>query len=233
MTEVNAMDEATIDDLRKLIPAELYARWRGLAGEVRRAGLVAPFAALPAVLRAEPVDPMQMAPAERQWLREKYEREIGAVPPLYRLRPNQRWMETNDDPYLPAGLYEADIRRIYDRFGWQAAGYVWLGWRNRAYSVAARYQFRHGEGVEYRTFGVGSMEPFVAGQWLCLACRDGVPEAFEYSRTWDYRLIRSKVGQYREGWKLRPLAEGDRPQGRTATGILQLPSWRPFQQRVD
>jgi hypothetical protein len=242
------------------VPVYLLNDWEAKAAFVRRAAWAAPLAAPWAIARAEPVTLAELPAWMQQWAADKYRRELGEVPPLRRLRPNQRWLETQDDPLLPAGLYEAQVRWLYERLGWAPAAYYWLGLRNRAYSVAHRFRFWHRvERTEYRVFGDGSMQPFVPGEWLCVALVDGEPRAFEYSRTWDYTargevhrrgpveealamlvsavgLAGKRGGQYRMGWKLRPLARAAAglepwpdPTAPSAIGQLQVPSWRPLQ----
>lgn len=221
--------------LRRLIPSALYDEWRVKSRAVRRASWAAPFAALVAIARAEVV-PRSEIPDN---VCARYLDLLGVVPEVRRLRLNQRWLETHDDPFLPAGLYEAQMLSIYRWFGAFIASWWWLAVRNRAYQAASRFQFKHVEDfTEYAVFGQGDDKPYRPGEWLCIAMVAGEPRAFEYSRTWDYSgsrfgraiaWLRTRFGQVREGWKLRPLAEGDRPEGPTATGILQLRSWRPFQ----
>ena len=66
------------------------------------------------------------------------EKEVHSAVPLYRLPSWASWMETPDDPMrgrLPGGLYEPDIMKVYQRYGWRVAAIAWL-WRNRAYRVA-------------------------------------------------------------------------------------------------
>ena len=243
-----------------LVPTELLNDWEAKAAYVQRAARLAPLAAPVAVLRAQPVVMAELPPWQQMWATDKYRRELGEVPPLRRLRPNQRWLETQDDPLLPAGLYEARVLALYRRFGWAAASAYWLGLRNRAYSVAHRFRFWHrADRTEYCVWGEGSMAPFVPGEWLCVALVNGEARAFEYSRTWDYTaggaehrtgaaeralapvvralgLAGKRAGQYRMGWKLRPLARAAArlepwpdPTVPSAIGQLQPPTWRPLQ----
>ena len=229
------MEWATVADSthRDLIPTTLRDDWRAKALFVSRSRWAVVVALPFAIARAESVQLFGLPYNEGHRLAAKYMAELNRIPLLHRLRPNQRWLETHDDKYLPAGLYERKTlhRWLYQHVGWRSSAFVWL-LRNRAYQVANRFRFEHREGVtEYRTWGAGSMEPFVAGEWLCIAYVHGEARAFEYSRTWEYDWLSSKVGQEREGWALRPLAQGDRPTGPTATGRLIAGSWRPLQSR--
>ena len=225
------------------VPTALLNDWQAKALYVSRSAWVAPLAAPFAIARAQPVNLAELAPWTARHVQDKYTRELGSVPPLRRLPADQRWLETHDDPYLPAGLYEAQVRALYRRAGWALASWYWLGLRNRAYSVAQRFQFHHvPRQTDYRVFGSGSVQPFEAGDWLCIAMVNGEARAFEYSRTWDYsaagaahrdgaierglawlatlpgvrRALAARVGQLRLGWKLRPLA-------RAAVGLEPWP----------
>lgn len=51
------------------------------------------------------------------------------VIPRYKLHPWLEWAET-PDKHLPGGLYEEDVAKIYDRFGWFITAWYWIGKRN-------------------------------------------------------------------------------------------------------
>ena len=123
-----------VQDLRDLVPQDLRDRWRSYDKRVRTAGWEATFAAPLACARAE-----RAAPPDEETVA-KYMRELGELPPLRRLRPNQRWLETIDDPFLPGGLYERQVLSIYRRFGRYWGDVYWLAFRNSNYGLA--YYFK-------------------------------------------------------------------------------------------
>jgi hypothetical protein len=52
-----------------------------------------------------------------------------------------KWMETPDMP-LPGGMYEPTVEKVYGDGGWLRAtftAYIWLGLRNRAHGLAAKW----------------------------------------------------------------------------------------------
>jgi hypothetical protein len=189
-----------------VIPPALQERWEGYARAATRASRLAWLTVPIAVMRAQPVNTAFLTLAERQWIEDKYAREIGRVPRLYRLRVADRWMETVDDPYLPAGLYERRSvhRWLFDR-GWpRLASLAWL-WRNRAYgSLAAlpRYEWQPGDHFVWRGAGDPGDDkrpdkwPTRAGVWECAVHRKtafGMEiVAFERDRigdSWTPRLL--------------------------------------------
>jgi hypothetical protein len=45
------------------------------------------------------------------------------------------WLNTYDDPGPSQGMYEAQVKLVYDRFGWYVKTWYWLGWRNQGYTL--------------------------------------------------------------------------------------------------
>ena len=225
-------------------PDALMDRWRQASSQARWAGVAAFFAAPVAILRAERVYPTALEPAEYLRVYQKYAHELGMLPsPLLRLRDNQRWIETPDDAYLPAGLYEASQRALYERVGLFLSSWWWLGVRNRAYGVNKRHRYEHQAGDRFVI--VGDAHPgdehrgiaTCAGRWECWVYRNGEPVAFEVDEILLNRWPRGTMRQTKRGWKLRAvidrLALGmPGTAEHSAAGYLQGWSWRPAQKAV-
>lgn len=229
------------------MPPDVLARWSAASLQAKLAGYAAFLAAPVAILRAERLAVADLPAAERsalgeKWTRELGQQEFGRWPTVVRrLQPGQRWIETPDDKYLPAGLYEADQRRLYERFGLFLASWYWLGVRNRAYGVTRRHRYQWQEGDRFITTGEAhpgdSENPTRPGRWECAVFRHGECIAFE---TDEIRLNRWPAGTFRQtkrGWKLRAvlgrMALGLPPtEDGSAAGFLQPKSWRPFQKAV-
>lgn len=209
----------------------ILAYWRQKARVDFWAGFAALFAVPFAVLRAQrqtlnDVDSVTI---------ERYLQILHELPRkgIWRLRKNQQWLETSDEPFLPAGLYEPDIKRVYDRFGWKIAAIWWL-WRNRAYGHAMRERLQDVRQLRYVPSGNGRMEPFTPGEWFCEVYNEaGILVGFEYSYTWKSWFGRH--GQYRAGWAIRRFADASIGQDTwpadgqlTADGRL-IETIRPFQ----
>lgn len=202
------------------------------------------FVSVLAGLLAFPLAPIAVAFAERAGTRDIYAGKDGLLMvtvPAYRLPKWASWLETFDDGngLLPGGTYEAQIRTVYERFGWRVAGVLWL-WRNRAYRF--RNVFRvdpraSDEFVAYLdddppvTLHVSERQlgPITALPWsrmlLVLVNEMGEPEAFEYRHR--FAVLGPRDGEYRAGWKLVDYIDGDGLVG-AASGSLQPPSPRPF-----
>jgi len=115
------------------------------------------------------------------------------------------WFNTPDDPGPAQGMYEPQVRAVYDRFGWAAKTWYWLGVRNQMNGLfyalaptAARGQPIWSSSPHYpQTKG-----PFLAGKWLATACIND-RWYFEFAAVWPWSA--TKCGQFRMGWKLEPL----------------------------
>lgn len=225
-------------------PDALMDRWRQASSQARWAGVAAFFAAPVAILRADKLWPGDLPDDEFRRVFQKYTAEYGTLPrPLLRLRENQRWIETPDDAYLPAGLYEASQRALYERVGLFLSSWWWLGVRNRAYGVNKRHRYEHQAGDRFVTVGEAHPGDALAGiatragRWECWVYRNGDPVAFEID---EIRLNRWPAGTMRQtkrGWKLRAVIDrlalglpGTAED--SAAGYLQGRSWRPAQRAV-
>lgn len=225
----------------------VFDRWQRANSQARWAGIAAFFAAPVAILRAEKVWPADLADDEFRRVFQKYTTEYGMLPwPLRRLRANQRWIETPDDKYLPAGLYEDDVRRLYERFGLLVAGWYWLGVRNRAYEVMRRHRYTWQPGDRFVQVGAAhpgdahARVPTTPGRWECFVYRR--TEAGDQLVAFEVDEIRLWSGgrrftQRKYGWKLRAVigrqALGLPPTAEdSSAGYLQAMSWRPTQKAV-
>ncbi len=238
-----------------MIPVALEQTWRAHAADVARVARSAWWRVPIAVWRAHRLKLEDLPEDEQVRVSRKYLAELGhgVVPPLRRLRAEDSELETVDDPYLPAGLYERKSlhRWLWDR-GWpRLSAIAWL-WRNRAYGKAADYRYEHEARDVFLVRGDGDAgdehdaanRPTRAGERVILAMRPvgdhAVAVAFERQRVgffpaWLCMLIpplKRRFWQVKEGWKLGDYADGSIPVQPTAAGLLQTRSLRPFQSRV-
>lgn len=136
-----------------------------------------------------------------------------------RLPKALRWLETPDALGWGAGYYETFIKGIYDSFGKHAGMIMWL-WRNRAYSLSAKWQATPNYSTmvmrSYGTPGVFKNAP----AWWVGTIADGNRWWFEFSFAIRVGNLFS-IGM-RTGWKLLPFFDGSRPEDftKTATGIF-------------
>lgn len=225
-----------------MIPALLHEAWRAQAAVVTKAGRRAIFCAPFAVWRAWRAGPVSDVPST---VRRRVIDAVEYLPPLYRLLEQDRWMETVDDVYLPAGLYEDDglHRKAFDRGLHRTSAVLWL-WRNRAYGAAAAFKFEPEPSDEVVIGGAATAgdpetgKETIAGLWSIVVRRGGVPVAFQtveigFYPEWVCKLVpalRRRFWMVIEGWKLRDFYDGDGAAGEAA-GILQVRSLRPFQAR--
>lgn len=142
---------------------------------------------------------------------------VAAADPLTgRLPPQYRWMETHDALGWGAGLYEPEIKAIYDTKGREAALVAWLQ-RNKAYAL--RWSLR--ATPNYETMILSESGPRVPPKWGFFRWRgtvkDGANEWFEsmpgIGLGWFHLYLRM-------GWKLKPLFLGERPVGPSAVGMF-------------
>lgn len=142
----------------------------------------------------------------------------------WRLPSWASWLETNDDRdgMLPAGLYEDDIRKTFNRHGWRIASIRWL-WRNRAYRFRTIFQFRpNPDTAVVSAVGrkdVGAEGPGFLRVWIL----DGGQYAFEIY--WVKRLYGQRGIRLRIGYKLQPLVRTDRDLWPVSRGTWDKTAW--------
>ncbi len=136
------------------------------------------------------------------------------------------WMETHDALLPGDKKITGDILKKY---GWWAASTVWL-LRNNCYALANRFRVDPDFGrAKFRSvIGDATVNnaPYRPGVFVGVISWPG-GWAFEVAACWP--MWSGKCGQFRMGYKLKPWFLGSRKIG--ATGMLQIPSLRPWQDR--
>lgn len=128
-----------------------------------------------------------------------------------------RWLETHDDLGWGAGIYEKEVKWVYDKLGKRCALIWWL-WRNRTYSLRSKYRVPADLNEDQFGAEAWSKGRFVARKFG-FSYWKGV-----YKDWWEVQI---SLGLYwfrfyvRLGWKLTPYYSGDFPKtAATATGII-------------
>jgi len=106
------------------------------------------------------------------------------------LPPWLQWINTWDDCGENQGMYEPKVKSVYDRFGWWAKTWYWLGIRNQAYGLfhALAPVIRFYDGAVWDRHGV-----------LTTVTQDGrIYWQVEFSGDWSA----TKRYLFRLGWKL-------------------------------
>jgi hypothetical protein len=128
-----------------------------------------------------------------------------------RLPRGFRWMET-PDCLLPGGLYEPQVKEIYERHGWTACAIYWLI-RNRAYRLSRRWAYWPRIVIEG---GVARVyQGYVEGDIRTgddEGDREGTVRFFA-GDYWEFYKVRRLFGNFgyrlRFGWKLAPFFRTD------------------------
>lgn len=107
-----------------------------------------------------------------------------------------RFLETYDDLGPDQGMYEPKVKMIYDRFGWRAKQWYWLGIRNQCYTLF----FWMAPVIDY--YGVARYTH--AGSrgdphWNAFIEQFGTVH-FEFG--WSWRYSATKGGSFGFGWKI-------------------------------
>lgn len=148
-------------------------------------------------------------------------RDTGKLPAAF------WWMETPTAPLPGPASITGDI--LASR-GWYWAAVYWL-WRNSAYGLSDSFRVDPPlDNVTYWHVGnqATGVKPYTPGVFLGTMTWQG-GWAFELRAIWPMPF--GKCGMFRLGWKLSSWFSGERPEKPTATGMIQVPSIRPFQTR--
>jgi len=148
-------------------------------------------------------------------------RETGQLPKLF------WWM---DNPNAPIPGPKSITGGILAKRGWHAASVYWL-WRNSVYALAGKFRvwFDFSQPVTFWHTGDkdAGVDPYHAG-WFFGTMRQGNIWAWEFRAAWLWPMTKNKIGMFRVGYKLSKWFNGGRPELPSATGMLQVPSIRPF-----
>lgn len=146
------------------------------------------------------------------------DRATGKLPPAF------WWMETQTEP-LPGPTSITGV--IAERRGWYVASVYWL-WRNSVYALADKFRIDP-DFTNARFWYIGNKDcnntDYQPGVFLG-SVQSPTGRAFEFRAVWP--MPGNNCGMFRAGWKLSSWFDGRRPQKPTATGMLQVPSLRPF-----
>ena len=132
-----------------------------------------------------------------------------------RLPKGFRWLETHDALGWGAGTYEPPIQAIYEKYGKQIAMIMWL-WRNKAYTL--RHNLR--ANPNYDTMILQSSGVMVPPKWGFFYWKGTVVDG---TNSWFELVLGISFGKFyiflRNGWKLKPYFNGDRPTNLNTTAV--------------
>lgn len=132
-----------------------------------------------------------------------------------RLPKGFRWLETHDSLGWGAGTYEPAIQEIYEKHGEKIALIVWL-WRNKAYTL--RHKLR--ANPNYETMVLQSSGVMVPPKWGFFHWKGTIIDG---TKSWFELVLGISLGKFhiflRNGWKLKPYFNGDRPTNLNTTAV--------------